>query len=187
MPALHFGVPCGQSPSTSQATQAPSGLQNPPDWDTQSALLKHCTQVEVAGLQSGPSFAAHCASEVQPSRHVKSVGLQMGLGVPQSPLAMHATHLPCAMRHRGVPPMQSLSLAHATHCCAGVWQTLVPPVQSTAERQPTHWPTPELASQMGVLFGQSPFVAQAAWQAWSPGQQAGEPTPQSEFVMQLPH
>ncbi len=159
VPALHLGALGGQSSSTSQATQAPSGLQNRPGCDTQSALLRHCTQVEVVVLQSGPTCPLQSASAPHPARHVKSPGLQVGVAAGQSPLLTHVTQRPGATRHRGVVPEQSASLAQVTHRCAGDWQTFVSPVQSDAARHPTHTPAPELVSQIGASFGQSPFVA----------------------------
>jgi hypothetical protein len=61
-----------------QTAQVPSGPHSFPVCDAQSALLRHCTQVEFIVWQSGVPVLVHCEFEVHPARHVKSCGSQIG-------------------------------------------------------------------------------------------------------------
>jgi hypothetical protein len=83
-------------------------------------------------------WPGHCASLVQPTRHVKVVGSQIGSAWPQSAFDVHASHVPVRMRQRGRAPEQVASLMHATHVFVAGAHT--PDAQSVSTLQPTHAP-----------------------------------------------
>lgn len=151
---------CGQSLFDRHATHCPSASQSFPGCVEQSVLPRHCTQLDVDVSQRGAS-AEQPALEVQPGRHWKWSGLQIGLAVPQSELFRHCTHWPSATRHRGWSAGQFALTVHSTHCCVTVSQTPSSPLHGVAVLHPTQTPTPELVSQVGAFFGQSPFEAHA--------------------------
>ena len=99
----------------------------------------------------------HCAFDVQPARHVKSPGRQMGCAVPQSALLRQLTHWPEPAKQRGCAAGQSALVSHSTHCdVVGSQIVPIPPiataaVQSAFVLQPTHAPLLPVVSQIGAL------------------------------------
>jgi hypothetical protein len=59
----------------------------------QSDASRHCTHRDVVVLQIGAVIVVHCAVLVQPARHMKVCWSQMGVVVPQSESARHATQV----------------------------------------------------------------------------------------------
>jgi hypothetical protein len=182
-----MGAVDGQSVLFRHTTHAPSGLQSFPGWLAQSALLRHATQLDVGALQRGVS-PEHCASVVQPGRHVKSCGSHTGRAAPQSELSVHWTHWPSATRQRGLSAGQSAFVAHATHCDDVGSHTLFGAWQFMDDTQPTHAPGEAVEPvQIGVSPPHMPLAVQAAWHVWSPGQHDGIAAGQSVFDAQAPH
>ncbi len=72
-------------------------------------------------LQIG-SAAEHCELLVQPERHVKSLGSQIGCAEPQSEFARHSTQRPARKKQRGAETGQSPFDMHATHWWSVVLQ-----------------------------------------------------------------
>jgi hypothetical protein len=150
--------------SDRQATQFPFGSQSfAVGCEAQSAFVRQATHDEVLTMQNGV-VPEHIALVVQPARHTKSCGSQMGLAVPQSVLERHSTHWPSGSWHRGCVEGQSRFVAHSTHCCVVGSQIFIPAGQSDAVRHPTQTPLPEDVSQMGASIGQGMVVVQAGWQ-----------------------
>jgi hypothetical protein len=170
--AWHVGVAAGQSLFWRHTTHWPSGLHSFAVGEVQSVSARHCTHVENVVLQMGVS-PWQPAFDVQPARHVKSCGSQMGCAVPQSALERQSTHWPSATRQRGALAGQSVFVAHWTHCCVAESQTGRGPPQPVGPVHPTHAPTPDEVSQTGAWGGQSWLPVHAAWHAWSPGQHDG--------------
>jgi hypothetical protein len=137
----------------------------------QSAFVSHSTHVDVATSQERATAPVHCASEVQPTRHLKVPGSHTGAAVPQSAFERQASHVPRPTRHRGAMAGQSLFDAHCTHCCVSGSQIVAPPVQSVEVRQPTH--APVAVSQNGSLRGQSDGCVHAVSQVCDEGEQTG--------------
>jgi hypothetical protein len=105
------GVGAAQSVFAAHATHLPSPQTFVAGVAAQSALVMHCTHVESAVLH----FAVvpeHCASAVQPVRHLNSWGSQMGAATPQSALDVHCTHSCWVARHRGAAAGQSVLASH---------------------------------------------------------------------------
>jgi hypothetical protein len=160
--AWHTGVLAGQSLFAWQTTHVPSDAQTLPGCAAQSVLLSHWTQEELVVSQIGVG-PEQPALLVHPARQWKSCGSQMGAAAPQSELARHCTHCPEEIRQRGASAGQLLFCEHCTHCWVVGSQTALPPMQSLDVRQPTHAPTPEVVSQMGVVMGQPAADVHAAW------------------------
>jgi hypothetical protein len=135
---LQFGIVVGQSELWTHCTQAGA----PPCWsqtgfagslqslfiaqtthsprsshtgseDGQFEFCKHATHWLSVVLQRGVG-AAQAALLVQPSRHVKSCGLQIGRAVPQSEFDRHSTHVWSPRKQRGAAAPQSEFARHAT-------------------------------------------------------------------------
>jgi hypothetical protein len=165
----HMGVEPEQSLSERHGTQAPSGSQNLPDSDAQSALTAHSTQVALVVLHAGVD-PEHCASVVQPATHTKRPGSQMGFAIPQSALLRHCTQTLLAGWQRGSAAGQSAFVPHSTHSCvAGLQTGAVAAEHCDAVMQPTQ--TPTVVSQIRP-FGQPESSLQGAWHWASLGQQA---------------
>jgi len=81
------GVATGQFASVTHTTQLPSPLQKAVG-ALQSLFCRHWTHELVCVSHSG-ALAEHCELLVQPDRHVKSCGSQMGCALPQSEFARH--------------------------------------------------------------------------------------------------
>lgn len=88
-----MGVAAGQSELCAHTTHVPSGAQTLPVCDAQSAFAVHWTHVELVVSHTGAA-AEQLELLVQPGRHVKVCGLQMGAAWPQSELSRHATQVP---------------------------------------------------------------------------------------------
>jgi hypothetical protein len=169
MPARgrQYGVAAGQSVSTMQAMQRWAFEQAGVEVPAQSALVLHSTQVDVATSQCAAG-AWHCASDVQPARHLKVPGSHTGAAVPQSAFERQASHVPRPVKQRGAAAGQSVFDAHSTHSCVSPLHTFVSPAQSADVWHPTH--APVLVSQMAFAFplpGHGPL--HAAWHVWVPG------------------
>ena len=110
--ASQIGVGAAQSAFVAHATHRPS----PPQifaagFAAQSALVMHCTHEERVVLHFGV-IPEHCASAVQPERHLNSWGSQMGAATPQSAFDVHCTHSCWVARHRGAAAGQSVLAWH---------------------------------------------------------------------------
>jgi hypothetical protein len=86
-----MGVGAAQSVFAAHATQWPSPQIFVAGVPAQSALVTHCTHADVVVLHLGAA-AEHCASAVQPARHLSSSGSQIGAATPQSAFDVHCTH-----------------------------------------------------------------------------------------------
>jgi hypothetical protein len=154
------GIAIGQSVLLAQTTQRPPGSQMGVDVPAHWAFVRHCTHDDVMVLQCGAA-AGQEASLVQPVRHVKPSGSQIGALVPQSALERHWTHLPLRTRHRGEPAGQSVFARHSTHCCVAMSQIFAFAGQSLAALQPTQ--APVMASQSCASWGQMTPAPHAGW------------------------
>ncbi len=153
-----------------QATQTWAALHAGVEVPAQSALVLHCTQVDVWTSQWGAG-TMHDASVVHPIRQRKVPGSQTGAAVPQSAFDRHATHSPFAEKQRGVAAGQSVFVAHATHVSVVGSHTFVAPEQSADVLHPTH--APVVVSQSWFFPAQSAVVVHAARHMWVDGEQTG--------------
>ena len=110
-----IGVGAAQSAFAAHATQRPSPHTLVAGVAAQSALVMHCTHDEVVVLHLAV-VPEHCASVVQPERHLNSSGEQMGAATPQSAFDVHCTQLCFVARQRGAVIGQSVLASHCTHC-----------------------------------------------------------------------
>ncbi len=107
------------------------------DW--QSPFPVHWTHSLVVVLQMG-AVAEHCELLVQPERHVKSCGSQIGCAEPQSEFARHSTHRPARRKQRGADAGQSPFDMHETHWPSDVLQIGESAGQSVFCLHSTHEP-----------------------------------------------
>jgi len=117
------------------------------------------THVAVASSHCWPG---HCASLLQPTRHVNVVGSQTGSACPQSALDVHASHLPVSTRHRGFDAGHVASATHSTHVRRAGEHT--PEGQSESLVHPTQ--APDALSQE-LPAGHGLVSLQAAWHSSS--------------------
>jgi RES domain-containing protein len=78
----------------------------------QSEDWAHCTHRDVAVSQTGAAIVVQPALLVHPARQAKVLASQMGVVVPQSELARHATHVWVATWHSGLAAAQSVFASH---------------------------------------------------------------------------
>jgi hypothetical protein len=123
------------------------------------ASTGRATHVAVASSHCWPG---HCASVLQPTRHVNVVGSQMGAACPQSELDVHASHLPVSSRHRGLDAGHVASETHSTHVRRAGEHT--PDGQSQSLAQPRH--APDALSQ-ALPAGHGLASLHAAWHSSS--------------------
>jgi hypothetical protein len=161
--AWQTGVAAGQSEFCAQTTQVPSDAQILPGSAEQSELAMHWTHDDVEVSHKGRA-PPHVELPVQPGRHVKMPGWQMGAAVPQSELSRHSTHRPPAASQRGAEAGQSLFCAHCTHVAVVVSHTrLGPTAQSVDVLHPMQAPGVVVVSQIGASGGHIAFCVQPAW------------------------
>ena len=110
-----MGVGAEQSVFAAHATHFPSPQTFVAGVPAQSAFVTHCTHEDVVVLHFGAA-AEHCASVVQPERHLNSSGSQIGAATPQSAFDVHCTHVCRVDRQRGAAAGQSVLASHCTHC-----------------------------------------------------------------------
>jgi hypothetical protein len=106
-----------------------------PDAASSPASALRATHVALASSQRWPG---HCASLLQPTRHVNVLGSQMGAACPQSELEVQASHAPVRIRHRGFDAVHVASETQSTHVRRAAEHT--PDGQSASVVQPTHAP-----------------------------------------------
>lgn len=113
-------------------------------------------------VASSHCWPGHCASVLQPTRHVNAVGSQMGAACPQSELDVHASHVPVSTRHRGLDAGHVASETHSTQLRRAGEHT--PDGQSASLVQPTH--APDALSQE-LPAGHGLASLHAAWHSSS--------------------
>jgi hypothetical protein len=106
----------------------------------QSEACAHCTHLDVVVSQTGAAMVVHCVLLVHPARHMKVRWSQMGVVVPQSVSARHATHACVATWQSGLAAAQSVFASHSTHSCVEDSQILAVAGQSVAVMHPTQAP-----------------------------------------------
>lgn len=135
-----------QSLFIAQTTHSPRSVLHTGAATGQSESCKHATHWLCVVSQNGVG-ALHWVLLVQPSRHMKSRGLQIGRAAPQSEFDRHSTQVWSPRKQRGAATPQSEFARHATQCCVVVSHSgRSVPAQSVLLLQPMQ--SPVLVSQI---------------------------------------
>jgi hypothetical protein len=173
------GLPASlQSVLTAHCSQRPPPGSQIGVGAAQSVFARHCTQ-RLSAVSHSAVGAAHCVFDVQPVRHAKSRGSQIGAAVPQFEFDRHSTHVWSPGKQNGADAPQSLFARQATHSSVVVSHSgRCVPAQSVFALHPMQ--SPDAVSQIGVAPLQLCAPVHAAWQRLS-AQHAGIATGQSAF------
>jgi len=147
-----------------QTTQSPRSVLHTGLATGQSEFFKHATHWLSVVLQNGVG-AAQLALLVQPSRHMKSCGLQIGRALPQSAFDRHSTHVWSPRKQRGAATPQSEFERQATQRSAVVsHRGRCVPAQSVLVLQPMQSPVAvsQIVSPCTPPVWQLAFVVHAA-------------------------
>jgi hypothetical protein len=137
-----------QSLFITQTTHSPRSVLHSGSVDGQFEFCKHATHRLSIVSQNGVG-AAHAALLVQPGRHVKSRGLQIGSAEPQSEFDRHWTQVWSPRKQRGDPAPQSEFPRHSTQRSVIVsHRGRCVPAQSALVLQPMQ--SPVVVSQVAI-------------------------------------
>lgn len=152
-----------QSVLVTQTTHSPRPVSHSGAVVEQSEFCRHATHSLFCVLHNGVG-ALQLALVVQPLRHVKSRGSQIGAAAPQSAFARHSTHVWSPRKQRGAAAPQSLFARQSTQWLVTVSHNgCAVPVQSELVLQPTHAPVAVSQIVRSCVLRQSVFEAQATW------------------------